>query len=589
MKKWEVRQLKIKNVKLKIDDIIKHLLENRDIKTKAQVSNFLKPPNPYNLNPLDVGIERASLDKALKRILKAIKSNESIVVYADYDADGITAGAIMWETLHVLGANVMPYIPHRVEEGYGLSIKGIDSVIEQFKPTVIITVDHGITAWEKVAYAKKLGIDVIVTDHHVKPKKLPECMIVHTTKLSGAGISWFVAKELLEKNQRVNVSKYQEELVALAAIGTIADMMPLVGVNRSIAKFGLMAINKTIRVGLNALINESGLVKGELGTYDVSHVLAPRLNAMGRIEHALDALRLLCTHDKEKAQLLAQKLGITNRERQQMTVETAIHAIEFVKGLSLHRQDETLRKLLFVSHESYNQGVIGLVAGKLVEEFYRPAIVVSKGEEISKASARSISGFNIVEAIQSCSDILIDVGGHPMAAGFTVATKHLVTLQDRLEKIADKELTKESLTRTLRIDAEIPLETVTEELWTKLRDFEPFGFGNPEPVFATRGVQVVDTRLVGKDGKHLKLRVSPSEKTSFWQASHRARPESSFDPGQARMTNTGLSFDAIAFSFGHLYEKLRPKTSIDIVYTIDLDTWNGNRRLQLKVKDIKFN
>ena len=173
MKKWEVRQLKIKNVKLKIEDITKHLLENREIRTKEQIKNFLIPPNPYILNPSDVGIEKASLDKALKRIIKAIENKESIVVYADYDADGITAGAIMWETLHALGANVMPYIPHRVEEGYGLSVKGIDSVVEQFKPKLIITVDHGITAWEKVAYAKKLGIDVIVTDHHVKPKKLP--------------------------------------------------------------------------------------------------------------------------------------------------------------------------------------------------------------------------------------------------------------------------------------------------------------------------------------------------------------------------------------------------------------------------------
>ncbi|MEK7065564.1 MAG: single-stranded-DNA-specific exonuclease RecJ, partial [Patescibacteria group bacterium] len=408
----------------------------------------------------------------------AIEKKESVVVYADYDADGITAGAIMWETLHKLGADVMPYIPHRVEEGYGLSIKGIDTVREKYNATLIVTVDHGITAWEKVKYAQSLGIDVIVTDHHVKPSKLPDCLIVHTTGISGAGVSWFVAKELTPQPD-----------LALAAIGTIADMMPLVGPNRSIAKYGLEAINKTSRVGLNALLADAGLTKGSLGTYEVSHMIAPRLNAMGRIEHALDALRLLCTGRKDKAAVLAQTLGLKNRERQQLTAETTVHALSLVP--------KTTKKLIFIVHESYNQGVIGLVAGKLVEEYYLPAIVVSKGEVYSKASARSIAGFNIVEAIRSASDILVDVGGHPMAAGFTVETKNLAALQDRLEKLAAKELSEDKLTRVLRIDAEIPLEMVTEELWQKLRAFEPFGFGNPEPTFATKRVKVAEARLVG--------------------------------------------------------------------------------------------
>lgn len=233
-------------------------------------------------------------------------------------------------------------------------------------------------------------------------------------------------------------------------------------------------------------------------------------------------------------------------------------------------QGGTLRKLLFVVHKSYNQGVIGLVAGKLVEEFYRPAIVVAKGLEVSKASARSIKGFNIVEAIRSCSDLLVDVGGHPMAAGFTVETKHLATLQDRLENLAEKELSEESLTRVLSVDAEIPLEMATEELWQKLRDFEPFGFGNPEPVFATRNVSVVSTRLVGFDGKHLKLRLKSTNNLTIQQFNN-------------------VAIDAIAFNFGRLSRKLKPNTPIDIAYTIDIDTWNGNKRLQLKVKDILLN
>lgn len=533
MKKWQV-------LGKPDSDIIDILLKNRGLKTKKEIENFLIPPNPYTLTPSDVGIEKRQLSRAIIRIKKAVKDKESIVVYADYDADGITAGAIMWETLHNLGASVMPYIPHRVEEGYGLSLKGIDAVRELYDPALIITVDHGITAWEKVEYAKKLGIDVIVTDHHVKPKKLPNCTIVHTTQLAGAGVSWFVAKQLRSDAD-----------LALAAIGTIADMINLVGPNRSIAKHGLEEINKTSRVGLKALITDAAIPKGTLGTYEVSHMLAPRLNAMGRLEHALDALRLLCTKQKEKATHLAQKLGLTNRERQQLTIDTTAHALQ---GIALRTKGDAFRKkLIFVSHESYNQGVIGLVAGKLVEEYYRPAIVVSKGEKFSKASARSIVGFNIVEAIRSLSDLLVDVGGHPMAAGFTVETKNLSLLQQGLENLAQKTITDEMLTRSLRIDAEIPLKLASEALWKKLRDFEPFGFGNPEPVFATRGVTISDARLVGANGKHLKLRIN--------------------------------AIDAIAFGMGHLLGQLQD-TPVDIAYTISLDTWNGNRRLQLKIKDI---
>lgn len=514
------------------DDIIGILLKNRGV-----TSQFLHPPEPYTLNAKDVGIHEASLKKAITRIKKAIKNKESIVVYADYDADGITAGAIMWETIHALGGVVMPYIPHRVEEGYGLSVKGIDAVRAQYDPALIITVDHGITAREKVAYAKSLGIDVIVTDHHVKPEKLPDCTIVHTTQLCGAGVSWFVASSLSRGDDKLE----------LAAIGTIADLVPLTGANRSIVKYGLKQLNQTRRVGLLALLRDTGLTLGELTTYDVSHVLAPRLNAMGRLVHAMDALRLLCTHQEDKAMLLARTLGLTNKERQQLTMQTTQHALEKTKGMSVP-------KLLFVAHETYNPGVIGLVAGKLVEEYYRPAIVISQGEEISKGSARSIAGFNIIDAIKNFSDLLVDAGGHPMAAGFTVETKNVDVLKSRLEEYTEKHLTEDLLTRELHIDMELPLTAVTSALWKDLRDFEPFGFGSPEPVFATRGVRVEEARLVGADGKHLKLRVS--------------------------------SFDAIAFGMGDMHAKLKNGTVIDIAYTVDMNVWNGNKKLQLKIKDI---
>ncbi len=544
-KKWHIKK---QMTEATGEEIIRAILEDRGITTPKEREAFLHPTYPASLTASGVGVDKSDLKKAITRIQKAIKNKESVVVYADYDADGITAGAIMWETLWQLGARVMPYIPHRVDEGYGLSEKGIDAVRIQYDPSLIITVDHGITAHAQVAYAKKLGIEVIITDHHVKPDKLPHCTIVHTTKLSGSGVSWFVAKELLAFSKL----DARFSILELAAVGTIADLLPLTGINRSIVKFGLEALRNTKRVGLNALIAEAGIEKLHLDTYSVSHMLGPRLNAMGRLEHAIDALRLLCTRDEAKARLLAQKLGLTNRERQQLTIDTVTHAKDLVP--------KKLKKLLFISHESYNPGVIGLVAGRLVEEYWRPAIVLAIGAEFAKASARSIPGFNIVEAIRTCSDLLVDVGGHPMAAGFTVETKNIEALKKRLEALAEKELDEEKLTRTLHIDAEIPLDLATQQLWLLMQSMTPFGFGNYEPVFATKQVRVTDIRIIGATRKHLKLKVRPLDSQDSW--------------------------DAVAFNMAEAYGKLTTEAHVDVAYAIDMNEWNGKRTLQLKVKDI---
>jgi single-stranded-DNA-specific exonuclease len=549
MKRWTIAAT-VEEGKGAIDDIISRILTERGIGTPQEKESFLHPRDPVEFTPADVEIDASGLTHALARIKKAIASHESVVVYADYDADGITAGAIMWEALFALGARVMPYIPHRADEGYGLSVKGIDAVREQFDPALIITVDHGITAHEKVAYAKSLGIDVVVTDHHVKPETLPECDIVHTTKLAGSGVSWFVAKELLKEPH----PSIAHDLVTFAAIGTIADLVPLNGPNRSIAKYGLAALNKTTRVGLTALIKDAGLTKGMLGTYDISHVLAPRLNAMGRLEHALDALRLLCARREDKATLLAEKLGLTNKERQQITEDSTLHALSSLpKDFS--------KKLIFMAHESYNQGIIGLVAGRLTERYYRPSIILSKGPDVSKASARSIAGFNIIEAIRTCADILVDAGGHPMAAGFTVETKYLPQLQERLEAHAEASITEEILTRMVKIDAAVPMSLVSESLWKKLQDFAPFGFGNSEPVFASMAVSIVDLRLVGATGKHLKLQLADAKDNRF---------------------------DAIAFGMGEQLPAFVAKPKVDVAYTIDMNEWNGKRKVQLKVRDIRI-
>lgn len=558
MKKWKIGHT-ISEAKSN-EDILELLFDLRGLKTKKDRDNFLHPQDPYSLTPKDVGIETADLNKALQRIQEAIDKKESIVVYADYDADGITSGAIMWEALVRLGARAMPYIPHRIEEGYGLSTKGIDAVMALHHPTLIVTVDHGITAKDKVLYAKEKGIDVVITDHHTKPDKLPSCPIVHTTSLCGAGVAWFVAASLSQKMKKpLSLTNSEgQELLALASIGTIADLVHLVGANRTIVKYGLAALRSTHRVGIQALFKEARIDKNTVGVYDVSHALAPRLNAMGRIVHAMDALRLLCTKKADRADELASMLGLTNKERQQMTIDTALHARSSLTLVN----DMVKEKFIFVTHPTYNQGVIGLVAGKLTEEFYRPSIVVSEGETHSKASARSIAGFNIIEAIRESADILLEVGGHPMAAGFSIETKNLPLLRERLLQLAEKLLSDDMLTRELAVDICMPLLFVKEVLWNELQDFQPFGFGNPEPIFATKDVFITSLRLVGAEGKHLKVRI--------------------MDP------KTKQEVDGIAFGLGKLYGEIKPNSPVDVAYTIDMNTWNGSSKLQLKVRDINL-
>lgn len=550
MKRWVFGRSEIIDRHMSVDILLELLLEIRGIRSAGEISGFLHPGNPHDLTAKDLGIDEKELGIAVERIKTALKNNESLVVYADYDADGVTAGALMWEQLNKLRARVMPYIPHRIEEGYGLSVKGLDTVKKDFNPSLIITVDHGITGWEKVEYAKSLGMDVIVTDHHTKPEKLPRTTTVHTTSTSGAGISWFLASRLDDGNT--------DELLALASIGIIADLIPLIGINRLFVRKGLEVIRKTERVGLKALIADAGITQESIGTYEISHMIAPRLNAMGRLDHALDALRLLCTGQEDKAMILARKLGLTNRERQKMTEDMTLHAMEFYKGDTRQKEGTNAQKLIFISHHSYNPGVIGLVAGKLVEEFYLPAVVLAVGPEVSKASARSIAGFNIVEAIRSCSDLLIDVGGHPMAAGFTVETSRIGELKERMEAIAAETITEETLLRKLSVDLELPIAMATEELWQAIRQFEPFGLGNMQPVFASRGLEVLDAKLVGANAKHLKLKL-----------------------GAGRTV-----LDAIGFGMGDVYPALRPDSPIDVAYNLDVNTWNGRSSVQLKLKDI---
>ncbi len=554
-KKWETLHNATFTVSnFKIEELQTILLHNRGLTIPEEIEKFLHP-QLSDVTSQKVGLDRKHIAKALKRLQKAKEQKEKIMIFGDYDVDGITGTCIVWELLYKGGWDVGPYIPHRVEEGYGLSQKGIENLLlENPDCKLIITVDNGIVATDAVTFAKEKGIDVIITDHHTIGETLPDAFaIIHTTQLCGAGVGWMFGKEIAKE---FGISEIEDHL-ALVALATVADLVPLQGANRTVLMEGLKLLRQTKRPGIIALCEEAQLLPETIDVYSIGHIIGPRLNAMGRMESAMDSLRLLCTKDRLKAKVYADKLGTTNRERQVLTQTLSDHAKSFV------RDAESIKNILFIANDSYEEGVIGLIAGKLVEEFYRPAIVIAKGEKVSKASARSVAGFNIIEFIRSASYLLINAGGHPMAAGFTVETEKIQQLQDFLEEVAEKELHNDLLQRVLKIDCELPLDVVSFETFKEIQTLSPFGMGNPEPTFVS-DVIVKDVKTVGQEGKHIKLKIS-----------------------HVKSEILNEYYDAIGFGLGEWQKELKLGDRIQIAYTIDINVWNGKKSLQLKIRDIK--
>ena len=533
--KWQVLHESLVTNKKEVLGI---LLENRGLKTKKEIDEFLQPKAPKDITFKDLGIDNKDLKKVIDRLNKAKKNKEKVIVFGDYDADGVSATAILWEALYKLGFNALPFIPNRFEDGYGLKAKSFD--YKELQPencSLLITVDNGIVAYDGIKEAKKRGIDVIVVDHHTKgTKKLPTEFCLHSTLVCGSALSWFLAKEL-----------GKEDGLDLVALGTIADQMPLLKINRSLVKYGLVELTKTKRVGLKALFRD--LKIETVGVYEVGYIIAPRINAMGRLRSATDSLRFLCTRDPKKASDLNRLLNETNIERQKIVDEVLISVLKSV----------TIEEKIIVIDGEYHEGVIGLASGKVTERFYRPSIVLSVGKDgISKASARSINGFNIIEAIKE-TGLIIEGGGHPMAAGFSIETKKILEFKTLINELAKGKLTDEIMERKLKIDLELSFQNIDTELLTELKKFEPTGFGNFAPVFVSRKVKIVEIKPVGSEGKHLKLKFEQNNK----------------------------KFDAIAF--GMLNNKnLKAGDKVDVAYTLDENVWNNKTSIQLKVKDIKI-
>lgn len=518
----------------KSDNIIEQILVNRGIKSKKDQELFFNPKIENFADDVDI----ENIDIAKKRIIKAIKNEELIFVNGDYDVDGICGAAVLYLGLTAIGAKVLPYLPHREKEGYGISKTGLDEA-KQKGAKLVISVDCGIVDFTASDYAKSLGLDLIITDHHqpLKDSRPNALTIVHSIKMCGTAVAWCLVKSLVGK-------EIAEDLLDLVAIATIADMMPMLGINRAFVKTGLLKLNSTKKVGLKALISEAGLNLGDVGFYEIGHMIAPRLNALGRVDSAMDALRLMCTKSPKKAVDLAQVLGQANTNRQKLTFD----AVESAK-LMVTKQTT---KVHIMADKSWHPGIIGLVAGRITEETRKPSIAIALGEEHSKGSARSVDGINIVEVIRRCSDLLVAVGGHPGAAGFTIYTNKIAEFKTRIEEIIEKEDVEGAV---LEIDEEVPSNNLTLNLAKEIEKFEPFGIKNPKPIFATLNVRLSDINTVGS-GKHLK--------------------------GKA----DGIDF--IAFNKGDMLDLLQDGLLVDLAYHLEINRFNGSQKLQLLIKDLRL-
>ena len=517
-------------------------------------------PGPFSLKNLSLTTQWPcpGWRQRSPRLKRALERNERIAVFGDFDVDGVTATALLARALKSLGSDILPYIPHRVKEGHGLTLQAVQTLAD-WNVDLLITVDCGVTSYDEIAAAARAGIDTIVTDHHLAPEGPPPACAVVDPQLSdslypfpgltGVGLALKLDQGLYQ-SIGWDDAHWQSQLLPLAALGTVADVAPLLDENRSIVRQGLQELSRAPTPGLKAMMRSARLEGRVPDTETIGWVLAPRLNAAGRMDHANVSYQLLVTDSDEEAARLARTLEEQNRERQRLTSEAQEKAKTLVE----------VEPLLMVGDPSFTPGIIGLVAAKLVEEFHRPAVVVSLGQDVSRGSCRSVPEFDIGGALHQVAASmggLIRHGGHPQAAGFTVSTAELPTLRQRLVSLARDTLGEEALQPRLDIDLEMPLGSLPRDVYRIIGDLAPFGVGNPLPVFLSRNAQLVDSRLLGADGRHLRL----------------------------KLADQGVMWNAVAFrQAANLPSGAK---ALDVVYTIGIDYWGGEETLRLNVLDFR--
>jgi len=543
---------------LNISPILARLLINRGTKEALSARRFLKA----DLKDLRDPYLFQDMEKAVDKILKVINNNERILIYGDYDVDGLTSVALLFSILKELTTNLYYYIPNRFQEGYGLNEEAIDIAFKNnFK--LIITVDCGISSICEIEKANNYGIDVIVIDHHQPQKDLPSAVAIINPKcdinypfkeLAGVGVSFKVAQALYLK-----LGKNQDDLLNLldyVALGSIADSVPFIDENRILIKHGIKMLNQTKKEGLKALITESGVNYGNLGTKEVNFFLAPRINAAGRLGDSKLALELLLTDSEYKAEYLSRKLNEINKCRK----EIGDNILREARKLASVQVKEEDNKVLVLASENWNQGVIGIIASRLADEFNRPTIVISKKDEIAKGSGRSIDGFHLYNVLELCQDILINFGGHKLAAGITIRSNKIPEFKSRINEISQNFIKEDDLSPELKIDARISLGNINFGLVKDINILEPFGIGNPQPVFCSYKNTISNWKLVGEKGQHLKLRIKEKNRT----------------------------LEGIGFKLSRLGNQIFSENKVvDLAFNIELNKWNGMENVQLNIKDIK--
>lgn len=544
-KKWVIKN-QDKNLPL-----FEKLLKNRNLNKKIEIENFLNPSLERDLH--DPFLMK-DMKKAVKRIKMAVKNRERIIIFGDYDVDGISATAILVHALRTLNANVSYRLPHRSEDGYGLREKFVNE-LAKLNVKLIITVDNGISCAKEIDLANKKGIDVIVTDHHAVPETLPHAYaILHPklhgslypfAELTGAGVAFKLAQALIN-NQAL-------DFLDLACLGVVADLGPLRDENRVIAKFGLQMLAQTRWPGLSRL-KHYAKIKDEINTRTISHILGPRLNAASRISHPYFALQLLL-NEGEKSDKFASHLEKLNQKRQLLTSEMVSSAF-----LKIETQIQQSKKILILYDKSWHTGILGLIAGKLVEKYGLPAIAMEDRGKILVGSARSPEYFNIISAISKNSGLLIAFGGHSQAAGFELRKENLEIFIEKLNSEADEKLNGKDLTPQLILDCEIQPEDLNWNTLEMIEKLEPFGIGNEKPKFMMRRIIPANLALVGKENKHLKF---------FGKSGNN-------------------SYHCIAFNLGMYAKFLRKNSPVDIACELKKNIWNGNENLEMKILDFRY-
>ncbi len=528
-------------------ELLTVVLKNRQIK-KEDLKEFLEPSDPFILNAVSFGVSVPEVSKAVARIRLAIENKENILIYGDYDVDGITSTAILWQVLNKAGAKVTPFVPDREADGYGFKYDSYKrfSEIKNIKFNLLITVDNGIVAGRQMQKIKDKGVDIIITDHHLSdPNNIPPAFaVIHSTQVSGSILSWFLASK---------ISKNAD--LGLAALGGVADCIPLLGVNRNIIVHGLKKIKESPSVGLQKLMEISNVKQETISTYDLGFLIGPRINAVGRLSNPTDALRLLCSQTPELATRYAQGLDAFNKDRQILQKDSVDMADKF---------HDTKNKIIFAFNPDFHPGIIGLIAGRLTEKYYLPSIIISQGDEISKGSCRSIKELNIIETLRIFEDLFVELGGHSGAAGFSIKNENIPILQEKITLYINDKFSKITLEPNIIVDAQMTLSAVNLKNYNALEKLAPFGFENQKPLFYFKNITITQKRVVGQTGDHLKLK---------------------FDDLNTK-TIENISTDAIAFKKGDLDPHLNIGSIVDIVAEVDSNTWNNVTTPQLMVKEI---